>query len=112
MGTPRANRRIHGVEDRWLDRVIGCRLFAYRLPVETFTPDESALGYWVSGEPVRPLERADVGNLIEKHAAAGIELRTLPALWPLWHEVIRSSLGFSGCRLSNARGEPKRDLAP
>jgi hypothetical protein len=57
----------------------------------------------VSREPVDALERLTIGDLVGRHAAAGIALRTLPELWPLWDSVVASTLEFSGMRLRNAR---------
>jgi hypothetical protein len=44
-----------------------------------------------------------VGDLFALHDEAGIELRVLPSLWAFWAAVARSTLGFSGIRLRNAR---------
>jgi hypothetical protein len=55
------------------------------------------------------LERLEVGDLLERPVMAGIELRLLPNLWPLWDRVVASSLEFSGIRLRNAQArEPVR----
>ena len=44
----------------------------------------------------------DVGPLIERHRDAGIELRFVTDVWPLWDEVVGSGrYQFSGCRLDN-----------
>jgi len=76
-------------------------LYAYRFSASDFRPlGDAAL---VSTEPVEPLGPPEpVGDLIECHAAAGIQLRILPNLWEFWDEVIVSTLGFSGIRLRNA----------
>ena len=112
FGSPIAEGRIHGVEDGWWERVRTTRLFAYRLPPASFFPEGNAVGYWVCAETVHPLEGLVMDDLIHKHAEAGIGLRAMGSLWPLWHEVIRSSLGFSGCRLTNARTVQPPDLLP
>jgi hypothetical protein len=44
-----------------------------------------------------------IGDLLERHATAGIELRIVPELGTLWERVIVSSLEFSGIRLRNLR---------
>ena len=95
------SRRVHAIEWSWLDSMRGARVFAYRLPVVTFEPYGRAAGYWVSREPVEPLECVDLGDLLARHAAAGIELRLVPQLPPLWERVIASTLEFSGIRLRN-----------
>ena len=79
------------------------RVWAYRLPTETFEPYERAAGHWVSREAVAPLAVEDLGDLLVRHAAAGIELRIVPDLAALWQRVIASTLEFSGIRLRNLR---------
>jgi len=112
FGSASAVGRIHAVEEGWLASVGACRLFAYRLPGSSFVPEPSAAGYWVSPETVRPLEVEAVGDLVARHSRAEIELRSEISLWPTWHRVIRSSLGFSGARLSNSSSPQPPDLLP
>ena len=94
--------RVHVVEDRWLDALHATRVFAYRLAEETFTPDPVVGGYWLSRDPVEPLEVVELGDLVDRHEVARIELRVEPNLWPTWNRVIASTLEFSGIRLHNA----------
>lgn len=98
--------RIHVIESAWLERVRTGRLFAYRLPVEPFRPHGEVGGYWISGQPVEALERLAVDDLIGRHAAAGIELRITPSIWPFWRRATASTLQFSGMRLRNAAPHP------
>jgi hypothetical protein len=95
------SRRVHAIQADWLRRFRAARVFAYRLPVDTFEPYGRAAGYWVSRVAVEPLEVAPLGDLLERHAEAGIELRIVPDLHALWQRVIASSLEFSGIRLRN-----------
>jgi hypothetical protein len=101
-----ATPRVHVMEACWLDRVRGCRLFAYRLPTEPFRADETVGGYWVTADTVDAVERVDVGDLLDRHAAAGIELRITPSIRPFWRRVIESTVEFSGSRLANAGVSP------
>jgi hypothetical protein len=94
-------RRVHVIEASWLTALRDGRVFAYRLPSETFEPYGRAAGYFVSREPVEPIEVVELDDLIARHAEAGIELRMVPELWPLWERVIASTLEFSGIRLRN-----------
>ena len=94
------SRRVHVVEPEWLEPMRSTRVVTYRLPGETF---ERWDRFWVSREPVEPLELVELGDLVDRHEAAGIELRTEPDLVRLWDLVIASSLDYSGIRLRNAR---------
>ena len=85
----------------WLDDIRSARLVAYRLPPETFERYERANGYWVSRQAVTAVEMVEVGDVLGRHAAAGIELRIVPDLWSVWQQVIGSTLEFSGIRLRN-----------
>jgi len=98
--------RVHVIESGWLKRVRACRLYAYRLPAGAFRPHEVVGGYWVAGEPVEATEREVVGDLLGRHASAGIELRVTPSIWPFWRQVRPSTVAFSGSRLRNAAPDP------
>ena len=95
--------RVHALQADWLEDFRAARLWAYRLPAETFERYERANGYWVSREAVEPEGVEELGDLLIRHAAAGIELRIVPSLAPLWERVIGSTLEFSGIRLRNLR---------
>lgn len=94
-------RRVHAIESSWLPALRDAHVFAYRLPPATFERYERAAGYWVSRAPVEPVEVVRLGDLLAQHAEAGIELRVVPQLRPLWERVIASTLEFSGIRLRN-----------
>jgi hypothetical protein len=96
-------RRVHAVESEWLERLRVARVFAYRLPEESFEPWDR---FWVSRTAVAPVELVELGDLLVRHAEARIELRLTPALGPLWERVVASTLDFSGIRLRNARLSP------
>ena len=99
----RRDLRVHVVEERWFERVRDAELHLYRLPDETFSADPEVAGYWVSRETVEPVELVTIGTLVDRHADAGIALRTELNLWPLWDEVVTSTLEYSGIRLRNAQ---------
>jgi Family of unknown function (DUF6886) len=92
-------RRVAVIETAWLERMRAVRVYAYRLPSETFEPWDK---FFVSRESVAPLELDELGDLLARHAQAGNELRMAPALYPLWDRVIETTLDFSGIRLRNA----------
>jgi len=102
-----AARRVHVMEASWLDRVRDATLYAYRLPTEAFRPHESVGGYWVADQPVEATERDALTDHIGRHAAAGIELRITPSIWPFWRRVTRSTVEFSGSRLRNSDPRPE-----
>jgi len=95
------DRRVHVVESYWLPRLRTTRVVSYRMPGTTFVQDEDR--FWTSAEPVEPIEIVELGDLIQRHEAAGIELGTETRLLAFWDTVVRSTLGFSGIRLRNAR---------
>ena len=92
-------RRVAVIESAWLDRLRSARVYAYRLPAESFEPWDK---FFISRETVAPLELVGLGDLLSRHADAGVELRIAPTLYPLWDRVIGTSLDFSGIRLRNA----------
>jgi hypothetical protein len=94
-------RRVHAVEWIRLGELRSVRVFAYRLPPGPFERYPRAAGHFVSREAVEPLEVVELGDLLVRHAEAGIELRLVPRLRPLWEQVIGSTLEFSGIRLRN-----------
>ena len=100
------NARIHVIEERWLERVRAATLYLYRMPEATFSESSDTAGYWMSREPVDAIARVTVDDLLGRHVTAGIELRAVPNLWPLWDEVVASTLEFSGMRLRNALPRP------
>jgi len=91
--------RIAAIENAWLDRMRSTRVVAYKLPPETFEPWDK---FFISRETVVPLELVEVGDLLARHADAGIELRIVPSLLPLWDAVRETATDFSGIRLRNA----------
>ena len=94
--------RVHLVETEWLERMRSARVVAYRLPESSFAPDPEVGGYWLSRDPVVPVDLVELGDLVARHEQSGIELRDVPNLWPVWNRVAASTLEFSGIRIHNA----------
>jgi len=99
----KSGQRVHVIEEGWLERMANARLYGYRLPPDSFVRDPEVAGYWVSRAAVDPVERLEIDGLIGRHAAAQITLETAPNVWPLWDEIVASTLEFSGIRLRNAQ---------
>jgi hypothetical protein len=96
--------RVHVIEYAWWRAMLTTDLYAYRLPAGPFRPIGDPPHAVVATEPVTPLGPPEaVGDLIDCHAAAGIQLRLVNNLWPYWDLVVGSTAGFSGIRLHNAK---------
>ena len=80
--------RLHAIETAWLAAMRDVTLYRYDLPAEPFSPWTEARGQWIADEPVEPDSVTPVGDLLELHAAAEIELRVVPNLWPLIDAVV------------------------
>lgn len=94
-------RRVHAIQHEWLDEFRAGRVYAYRLPPDTFASYDTIAGYYVSRVPVEPVEVLELDDLPSLHAQRGIELRVVDDLAAVWDEVIASTLAFSGIRLRN-----------
>jgi hypothetical protein len=93
------SRRIALIETRWLERMNSVELYAYRFPPESFEPWDK---FFISRETIVPVELVALGDLVQQHAEGGTELRVADSLYPLWDEVVATTLDFSGIRLRNA----------
>lgn len=102
-------RRMHAIESDWLGRVRACRLFAYQFDPAPFRLHNGDAGFWTTEQEIRPFSVEPVGDLLERHVSAGIELRVVPDLWPLIDAIIESGLDFSIIRKANAK---PRQLKP
>jgi uncharacterized protein DUF6886 len=96
-------RRMHAIESRWLERMRACALFAYRFEPAPFDARNEEAGFWTSKQPVIPVSVEPVGDLLDRHRQAGIELRLVPDLGPLIDAIVLSGLKFSIIRKANAR---------
>jgi hypothetical protein len=89
------------IEASWLERIRRVQLYAYRMPREPFEVVEDGR-FYIASTTVDAIEQVEVGDLLARHAGAGIELRIAPALYPLWDKVVETTLDYSGIRLRNA----------
>jgi hypothetical protein len=99
---------VLAIEEGWLERVRTCRLYCYELPARAFESFDGGAGYYVSRAPVVPSEVRVVDDPIAQLKARRVDLRVLPTLWPLYDEVLASSLEFSIIRMRNAL--PRRSV--
>jgi hypothetical protein len=98
--------RVHAIALDWLERMRTTTLHRYDFDRSEFSPWPDASGQWVADHPVRPVAVTALGDLLAMHAAAGIELRLVPSLWPL-HDAARSDRwDFSIVRMRNAPPRP------
>ncbi|QHC23262.1 DUF6886 family protein [Streptomyces sp. GS7] len=107
---PGGGERVHAIEYDWLKQFLSVKLFAYRLPAAPFRPFGDPVPHaLVATHPVEPLGPAQpVGDLLQLHRDAGIQLRVLGNLWGFWDTVVTSTLGFTGIRLRNAKAKPQQ----
>lgn len=101
--------RVHVTENAWLVRMRAAKLYVYHFDPAPFSLYPEPGGFWVARSVVVPFGCEAVGDLLQRHAEAGIELRFTPSLWPLRDAVAASSLQFSMVRLRNAH--PRRDTS-
>ena len=97
-----AGTRMHAVESVWLERMRACRMYVYRFDAAPFALYNADAGYYATKETVAPLSVEPAGDLLALHAAANVELRIVPNLWPVIDAIVASGLEFSIIRKANA----------
>jgi hypothetical protein len=102
---------IAHVEWEWYERLRTHVLFRYELPPASFTCLENDPWMWVSRETVEPLAVTAIRDIPAAMAEAGVELRLMRSLAPLWN-AWGSTVHFSGIRLRNSRTWPADAPAP
>ena len=93
--------RVHIAPRSWLAATRTCRLYEYRFDPAPFSPWPDAEGQWVAHERVVATSIEPVGNLIERHAAAGVELRFVDDLAPARAQARAGDLSFSIVRFAD-----------
>jgi hypothetical protein len=93
---------VVAIEASWWNRIQSFKLYCYHLPSDTFECLDECAGYFVSREPVRPLQVEVIENPIAALLDRGVELRILPTLGPLRDAVVASTLQFSIIRMPKA----------
>jgi hypothetical protein len=95
-------RRVHAIELGWLERMRSTALYRYVFDASAFSPWAEASGQWICTHAVEPLAVAPVGDLVDRHVDARIELRLVPSLWPLRELAVSGGWDFSVVRMANA----------
>jgi hypothetical protein len=93
--------RVQAIPGAWRDAFDDCRLYEYRFAPGPFTPWPDAEGQWVAHEPLGAESVESVGPLVQKHAAAGVDLRFVDDLGPVRARALDSGLPFSIVRYAN-----------
>jgi hypothetical protein len=96
-------RMVIAVEWVWLPRIQTTSLYRYTFPEEAFLGLQDH-GVHVSRDTVVPAAVEPMGDLLERLAAANVELRLCPSLVSLAETLIGASLHFSLIRMRNAQG--------
>ncbi len=78
-------------------------MYRYTFDASAFRPSHDANGQWISDTAIEPVDVQPVGDLLDLHATAGIELRAVPSLWPLRDLAVSHRWEYSIVRLHNAR---------
>jgi hypothetical protein len=87
--------RVHAAPLQWLGAIRACRLYEYRFEPTPFTPWADAEGQWIAHELVIATAVQPVGDLLDRHVAAGIDARFMTDLTPLREAVLTAGLPFS-----------------
>jgi hypothetical protein len=95
--------RLHAIESAWLDRMRVTEIHRYEFDADGFVPWEAANGQWICDHDVIPRSVTKVGDLLDAHADAAIELRIVPSLWPLHDVAVTAEFDFSMVRMHNAQ---------
>ena len=90
------------MEWAWCERIGSAELFEYRFDSKDFTPWTEAEGQWVSSIAKEPVGVHAIGNLMERHGEATIELRFVDRLHNARDLAVQADLGFSVVRFANA----------
>jgi hypothetical protein len=101
-------RFVMAVESQWIERITRAELFRYEMSESSFEAMDADAGHYISRQPVRPVRMDVMTDLVGAILRAGVELRIVDRLGPMWRRVHQTStLHFSGTRLRNAVGYPE-----
>lgn len=103
--------RVACIEWGWPERMHSTQLYRYEMNRQHFRPLANDPWMLVSHRPESPIAVEPVGDLVEALRVAGVELRLMPSLAPLFG-AWESTIHFSGIRLRNAVGWPETPPPP
>jgi hypothetical protein len=96
-------RMVIAIEDQWLERALAGVLYRYDFDPEGFI-ETGDHGVYLTRQPVRPLSVHRLVGPARAMRGAGVELRVLPSLVELGHEILNSTLHVSMIRMDHAHG--------
>lgn len=97
-----AARRLHVMEFSWLEKMMSTSLYRYDFDAADFGPWAEASGQWISAATVDPVGCSPVGDLLDLHRQASIELRLVDSLLPIAAIAEDDRWDFSMVRLRYA----------
>ena len=91
------------IEHDWFDRMRNTTLYLYEFDPTGFVMQDEVAGYYVSVTAQTPIARHVITDLPGALIARGVELRITDNLRRIAEDVKSSSLGWSLCRMENAK---------
>ena len=91
------------IEHGWFDRMRNTTLYLYEFDPTDFVLQDEIAGYYVAMTAQTPIARHTVDDLPGALIARGVELRITDSLRRIADEVKSSTLGWSLCRMGNAK---------
>ena len=104
-----AAHRVHAIELDWMPVMQRADLYRYSFDAAAFRPWSDASGQWISDSPIEPMDVQPVGDLVQRHADASIELRLVPNLWPIRDLAVSDRWDYSIVRISSGQAPPLTD---
>lgn len=93
---------VIAIEQKWFEKMLNSTLYLYEFDPENFNLQDDIAGYYVSTKSEIPIRVTKIENLFQAIFQRNVELRIVPSLWSLRDEIIKSTLGYSMCRMGNA----------
>ena len=91
------------IEHGWFDRMRNTTLYLYEFDPSDFVLQDEIAGYYVAPTTQTPIARHIIDDLPGALIARGVELRVTDNLRRIAEEVKTSTLGWSLCRMANAK---------